>query len=176
MIFTETPIVGAWQIDVEFITDRRGAFGRLFSSAEFGAHGLANQMIETSVSCSPLRHTLRGLHYQADPHGEVKLVRCTRGAVYDVALDLRPDSPSFLRWHALELSGENHRSFYIPRGVAHGFLTLTPDAEVLYNMDAPHVASAARGVRWNDPRFGIDWPAGPVMISERDRDYPDFTD
>jgi dTDP-4-dehydrorhamnose 3,5-epimerase len=132
--------------------------------------------MQCNVSFNPRPGTLRGMHYQADPHGESKLVRCVRGAIFDVAVDLRPDSPTLCAWHAVELSSENRRAYYIPAGLGHGFQTLTSDCEVLYQMGYRYVAEAARGVRWDDPAFAIEWPKaiGERIISERDRSYPNF--
>ena len=153
--------------------DARGAFQRLWCADEFAAAGLDFIPHQASLSTNIAAHTLRGMHWQADPFGEQKLVSCVAGRVWDVALDLRPDSPAYLRWHAEELSAETGRALFIPRGVAHGFLTLTPGAAVAYLIDSPHAPDAARGARWNDPAFGIDWPHAPAVISARDRDWPD---
>lgn len=176
MRFVETPLPGAWVIEPEPIEDERGSFARTFDADEFRERGLNAEVAQCSASFNRLAGTLRGLHYQAEPHGESKLVRCVRGSIFDVAVDLRRDSPAFCRWHAVELSAQNGRAFYIPPGLAHGFQTLTDEAEVLYQMGNPYVAEAARGVRWDDPAFAIEWPqlAGERIISERDRTYPDF--
>jgi dTDP-4-dehydrorhamnose 3,5-epimerase len=157
MIFSETPLPGAYLIDLEKRGDARGFFARAFCRNEFAEHG-----------------TLRGLHYQLAPAAEVKLVRCLAGALYDVILDLRPDSPSFGRWFGAELSAENRRMMYVPRGFAHGFLTLSENCEALYLVSAFYAPELERGVRWNDPRFAIEWPAAPDFISDKDRDRPDF--
>ncbi len=176
MLFVETPLPGAWVIDLERFSDERGWFARAFDAEEFRVHGMNPSVVQCNVSYNARRDTLRGMHYQAEPHGESKLVRCVRGAIFDVAIDLRPDSRSYRAWHGVELSAENGRAFYIPRGLAHGFQTLSEEAEVLYQMGDPHVPEAARGVRWDDPAFGIDWPdpAGERTISGRDAAYPDF--
>ncbi|HEX7043444.1 MAG TPA: dTDP-4-dehydrorhamnose 3,5-epimerase [Burkholderiales bacterium] len=174
MKFTPLPLPGAYLIEPEPVYDARGMFARVWCRREFEAHGLSTVTEQCSVSFNPKRGTLRGLHYQAPPHEEVKLVRCTRGAVYDVVLDLRPGSPAFGRWFGIELTAENRRMLYIPEGVAHGFLTRRPGTEVYYQMSAAYVAEAARGVRWNDPAFGIAWPGPVEVISERDASYPDF--
>ena len=176
MRFTKTPLPGAWIVELDPIGDERGWFARTFDADEFTDRGLEPAVVQTNASFNARRDTLRGLHYQAAPHGESKLVRCVRGAIFDVAVDLRPDSPTFCHWHGVELSAGNDRQFYIPAGLAHGFQTLTDDAEVLYQMGYRYVPDAARGVRWDDPAFGIDWPApdGARIISERDRTYPDF--
>jgi dTDP-4-dehydrorhamnose 3,5-epimerase len=176
VVFRETPVAGAWVIDPEPSADERGSFARVFDAKLFAAHGLSPGVVQCSVSLDTRSGTLRGLHYQADPHAESKLVRCTAGSVYDVVVDLRPHSSSYLRWHAVELSSENRRSLYLPAGTAHGFQTLVDGAELTYMMDAPFVAEAARGVRWDDPAFAIEWPSplGARTISERDRSYPDY--
>ncbi|MFL6623402.1 MAG: dTDP-4-dehydrorhamnose 3,5-epimerase [Sulfurifustaceae bacterium] len=174
MKFTETPIAGAVVIDLEPICDERGFFARAWCRDEFTAHGLDAAIAQCSVSFNGRRRTLRGLHYQAAPHEEVKIVRCTQGAIYDVIVDLRPRSATYTHWFGVELSAANRRMLYVPKGVAHGFLTLVDAAEVHYQISDRYVAEAARGVRWNDPRFGIDWPQRPEVISERDRTYPDF--
>ena len=172
----ETPLAGAWLIELDLHADERGWFARTFDSEEFEARGLNPRVVQCNASFNPTRATLRGMHYQAEPHGESKLVRCVRGSVYDVALDLRGDSPTFCRWHGVELSAENHLALYIPAGMAHGFQTLTDDCEMLYQMGHRYVPDAGRGVRWDDPAFGIEWPAAPVerSISEKDLSYPDF--
>jgi dTDP-4-dehydrorhamnose 3,5-epimerase len=176
VVFRETPVAGAWVVDPEPSVDERGSFARVFDAELFAAHGLSPGVVQCSVSLNTRSGTLRGLHYQADPHAESKLVRCTAGSVYDVVLDLRPHSSSYLRWHAVELTSENRRSLYVPAGTAHGFQTLVDGAELTYMMDAPFVAAAARGVRWDDPAFAIEWPSPSAerTISERDRSYPDY--
>ncbi|HEX3874702.1 MAG TPA: dTDP-4-dehydrorhamnose 3,5-epimerase [Solirubrobacteraceae bacterium] len=176
MRFEATPLPGLWVIDVDPVTDDRGWFARTFDAAEFAAHGLPATVVQCNASFNARRDTLRGMHYQADPHGETKLVRCVSGAVFDVAVDLRPDSPTFARWHGVELTAANRRMLYIPVGFAHGFQTLTDDSELLYLMGHEYVPDAARGVRFDDPAFAIDWPAptGERIVSERDLGYPDF--
>jgi len=176
MRFEETPLPGAWVVDLEPLTDDRGWFARTFDQAEFAARGLSPHVAQCNASFNPRRDTVRGLHYQADPHAETKLVRCVRGAVFDVAVDLRPDSPAHRRWHGVELSAANQRMFYIPAGMAHGFQTLGDDCELLYMMGHAYVPGAARGVRWDDPAFAIDWPpaTGERTVSDRDRSYPDY--
>jgi dTDP-4-dehydrorhamnose 3,5-epimerase len=178
MRFSETPIAGAWTVDLEPATDERGMFARTFDAGEFAARGLSRAVVQCSTSWSERAGTLRGLHYQAGEHAECKLVRCTAGAVYDVLVDLRADSPTYLRWHAVELSGELRNAVYVPRGVAHGFQTLADASEVLYMIDRPYEPAAACGVRWDDPSFGISWPPAPGArtISERDRGYPDYAE
>jgi dTDP-4-dehydrorhamnose 3,5-epimerase len=173
MRFRETPLPGAWVIELDPLGDQRGWFARTFDAHEFEARGLNPAIVQCNVSFNARGGTLRGMHYQAEPHGESKLVRCTRGTIFDVALDLRVDSPTFSRWHGVELSAENRLAFYIPAGLAHGFQTLTDDCEVAYQMGYRHVPEAARGVRFDDPAFAIQWPAPLTVISEKDRSYPD---
>jgi dTDP-4-dehydrorhamnose 3,5-epimerase len=174
VIFHETPLPGSWVVQCEPIQDDRGAFARTFAVEEFERQGMNPSVQQCSVSFNPRRGTLRGLHYQADPHGECKLIRCTRGAIFDVLVDIRPESPFYCRWFGVELTPDNGKLLYAPSGVAHGLLTLADTTEIAYQMSAPHVPSAARGLRWNDPAFGVDWPAEVSVISERDRTYPDF--
>ena len=172
MIFTPTSVDGAFVIDVEPVGDNRGGFARTWCQREFEARGLKVTPVQCSVSMNPVRGTIRGMHYQADPHGEPKLVRCTRGAVYDVVLDIRPMSPTFRRWISVELTEANRRSVYAPPGTAHGFQTLAPDSEVYYQIAQFYEPSSARGVRWDDPFFGIQWPDQPAVMSERDQGFP----
>ena len=174
MIFTATAVPGVFVVEPERRDDERGFFARTFCAREFAERGLDARIAQCSVSYSPRRATLRGLHYQAAPHAEAKLVRCTRGEIFDVAVDLRPGSTTFKRHVALTLSAEDRRAVYIPPGCAHGFETLTDDTEVLYQISEFHVPEAARGMRWDDPAFAIQWPLAPAVISERDRSYPDF--
>jgi dTDP-4-dehydrorhamnose 3,5-epimerase len=177
MRFTETPLPGVWLIEPEPIADERGSFARIYDAAEFAAHGIDPAVVQSSVSFNKRRDTLRGMHYQAAPHGEPKLVRCVRGSVYDVALDLRPGSPAYCAWYAAELDPDGGGMLFMPTGVAHGFQTLADGSEVLYQMGYEYAPEAARGVRWDDPAFGIQWPepADERTISERDRTYPNFT-
>ncbi len=176
MKFTETPLPGAWVIEPERLSDERGWFMRTFDVAEFAARGLSTDVVQCNSSFNHRRGTLRGMHLQAAPHMEVKLVRCVRGAIFDVAVDLRRDSHAYGRWHAVELSAENGRAFYIPAGCAHGFQTLEDSSEVLYQMGHEYVPEAARGVRFDDPSLRIEWPPieGERVISARDRSYPDI--
>lgn len=174
MIFRDTPLPGVFLVELEPKPDDRGFFARAWCADEFARTGLSPALAQVSVSYNHKAGTLRGMHYQAAPHGECKLVRCTAGSIYDVALDLRPDSPTYLKWHAAELSAANRHALYLPEGIAHGFLTLSDGAEVLYQISIPQVAEAARGLRWNDPVFGIRWPRAVSVISARDRDYADF--
>jgi dTDP-4-dehydrorhamnose 3,5-epimerase len=172
MIFTESALAGAYIVEMERMEDDRGFFARSFCAEEFAAHGLAADMRQCSVSFNSSRATLRGLHFQADAHAEDKLVRCTAGAIFDVIVDLRPHSPTCRRWAGLELTAENRRALFVPKGFAHGFITLTDGAEVLYMMSVPYAAGFGRGVRWNDPALAIDWPLEPKYMTDRDAAYP----
>ena len=174
MIFTETPLPGAFVLDLDLRTDERGFFARTFCHEEFRARGLETDVAQCSVSRTNLRGTLRGMHWQDPPHEETKLVRCTRGAVHDVIVDLRRKSPAFCRPFALVLRADEHKMLYVPRGFAHGFLTLEDHTEVVYQMSTPYAADCARGARWDDPAFGIPWPEAPRFLSDRDRSFPDF--
>jgi dTDP-4-dehydrorhamnose 3,5-epimerase len=176
MLFRETEIPGAWVIDAEPSRDERGTFTRTFDADAFAEHGLSTDVVQCSTSLNTHAATVRGLHYQVEPHAECKLVRCTAGAVYDVLVDLRPDSPTHRRWYAVELSSDRGNAVYVPRGVAHGFQTLVDGSELLYMIDRPFEPAAARGVRWDDPAFAIEWPQPPGerTIAERDRSYPDY--
>jgi dTDP-4-dehydrorhamnose 3,5-epimerase len=175
MIFTPTRLPGAAIIDVERRGDERGYLARVFCEREFAEHGLATRFVQASAIFSPERHTLRGLHFQEAPHAENKLVRCTRGAVFVVMVDLRPDSPTRLEWLGAELTPENGRLLYVPEGFAQGYQTLVDDCEVAYQMTHEYVPEAARGVRWDDPAFGIEWPpAERRIISERDQAWPEL--
>jgi len=175
MIFTPTELPGAFIIDVERIEDRRGFFARVACVDEFAAHGLSFCPIQASISWNTRRGTLRGLHYQAQPHAEAKIVRCTAGAIYDVLLDVRPDSPARGRWIGIELNADNRRSLFVPEGVAHGFQTLDDETEVHYQMSARYNSDAARGIRWNDPAIDITWPLRNIAIlSTSDSALPDL--
>ena len=174
MIFRSTGIEGAWVIEAERLEDERGFFARTWDAEQVEQHGLNPRLAQCSISYNRARGTLRGLHYQVAPHEEAKLVRCTAGAIFDVALDLRPESATFRRWFGVELSAENRRGLYVPEGCAHGFLTLDDGCEVHYQISQSYAPEAAAGVRWNDPAFAIRWPGEVVVINERDRSYPDF--
>lgn len=174
MIFTETKLAGAFVIEPERRADERGFFARAFCKQEFEAHGLNPEVVQCNVSFNKHKGTLRGMHYQAAPFAEAKLVRCTSGSIYDVIIDLRPASATFKKYFAVELSAENRRMLYIPEDFAHGFQTLQDDTEVFYQMAQGYSAEYARGVRWNDPAFGIKWPKDERIIIQRDQDYPDF--
>lgn len=172
MKFLPTPLAGAYVIELEPREDDRGFFARSFCQEEFEKLGLNPRIAQTNVSWNKRRGTLRGMHYQAAPYAEAKLVRCTQGAMWDAIIDLRPDSPSFKRWHAVELSAANRRALYVPEGFAQGFQTLADETEVLYLMSQFYRPEAARGVRWDDPAFGIAWPIADPQLSNRDRSLP----
>jgi dTDP-4-dehydrorhamnose 3,5-epimerase len=174
MIFRETKLAGVFEIRIDPHYDERGFFARSWCESEFRSHGLNPRVAQCSISFNRKKGTLRGVHYQAEPHAEAKVVRCTRGAIYDVALDLRPQSPTFKQWFGATLTAENRQMLFISEGCAHGFLTLTDDAEVLYQMSEFYHAESARGLRWNDAAFQIAWPEKVEVISDRDRTYPDF--
>jgi dTDP-4-dehydrorhamnose 3,5-epimerase len=175
MRLTETKLKGCFIIEAKRFEDHRGFFAQAWSLQELRDHGIDVQFVESNVAFNFKRATLRGMHFQASPHEQGKLVRCTRGSVYDVAVDLRPDSPTFKQWVATELSADNLRMFFIPGGFAHGYQTLEDNSEVSYYIDSPYAPASARGVRWNDPAFGIEWPEidRRIMLA-RDREYPDF--
>ena len=174
MIFTPTRLGDAYLIDVERHADERGFLARTFCEREFVEHGLSMRIVQSSTIHSPRQNTLRGLHYQEAPHAEIKLVRCTRGSIFLVMADLRPDSPTRNEWLGVELSAENERLAYVPEGFAQGYQTLAAETEVHYCMSHHYVPEAARGVRWDDPAFGIEWPAAEErLVSERDRSWPD---
>jgi dTDP-4-dehydrorhamnose 3,5-epimerase len=175
MKFQETKLAGVFEIDLDLMADERGFFARSWCQREFESVGLNARLVQCNVSFNLAEATLRGLHYQAPPFAEAKLVRCTSGAIYDVAVDLRPDSPSFRQWLGVNLTAANRTMLYIPEGLAHGFLTLQPNTEVFYQMSEFYDPASARGIRWNDPAFYIEWPREPQVMSERDRNYPDFS-
>ena len=177
MIFEETPISGAFVVRPELLVDERRAFARTYCTSEFADAGIDVRVAQCSTSFNARAGTLRGLHYQAEPYGEAKLVRCSRGAIYDVAVDLRVESPSYLRWFAVTLDEDNRSAFFIPAGCAHGFQTLRDASEILYQMSTAYQPGAGRGVRWDDHSFGIAWPDPPPngrTLSERDATYPDY--
>ncbi len=174
MTFNATEIEGVWVVEPERFEDERGFFARTWDASEFADRGLNGSLAQASISYNRRRGTLRGMHFQAAAHEETKLVRCTAGAIFDVAIDIRRSSPTFLAWVGVELSAENRTALYVPEGCAHGFLTLTDDVEISYQISAPHEPRAARGVRFDDPAFGILWPEGIIVINDRDRTYPDF--
>jgi dTDP-4-dehydrorhamnose 3,5-epimerase len=174
MIFTETKLKGAFILELDRLEDERGFFARAWCQREFTERGLNPRIVQCSVSFNYKRGTLRGMHYQMAPHEETKLVRCTKGAIYDVIIDLRPESPTFTRWLATKLMADNYQMIYIPEGFAHGFQTLEDNTEVLYQLSEFYAPDHARGVRWNDPVFAIEWPVGQRVLSHRDSGYPDF--
>ena len=175
MIFTELPLPGAFVVDIQPMTDERGFFARGWCRKEFETHSLASDFVQRNIGFSQRKGTLRGMHYQVSPHAEIKLVRCTRGAVCDVIVDLREKSRTFRKWHAVELSADNHRMIYVPEGFAHGYLTVMDESEIYYDTTCFFAPESARGVRFDDPAFGIDWPAPPSLLSDKDRSYPDFS-
>ena len=172
MIFNPTPIEGAFLVDVEKIEDERGFFGRAFCADAFRKMGIPFEVAQANVGFSRKKGTLRGLHYQKTPHEEAKLVRCIRGAVFDVIIDLRKESTSYGRWFGTELSAGSHRLFHVPRGTAHGYLSLADDSEIMYLVSEFYTPEAERGVRWNDPTFAIRWPISNPTLNERDASYP----
>jgi dTDP-4-dehydrorhamnose 3,5-epimerase len=174
MQLTPTPLGGAFVVDARTHNDARGYFTQLWSAQTLAAHGLRTDLAQASLSHNRAAWTLRGMHYQRAPFEEAKLLRCVRGAIYDVLVDIRPQSSTYLRWFGLELSAESGRMLYVPEGVAHGYLTLVDDSDVLYFLSAPYSAEHAAGIRWNDPRIGIAWPAQPHVISDRDAAFPDL--
>jgi len=174
MIFHQTPVADARVIELEKRGDDRGFFARFFCEREFGAEGLETRFVQANNSLSAKKGTLRGMHYQLAPSAEVKVVRCLKGALWDAILDLRPDSPTFLKWFGAELTAENRLMMYVPRGFAHAILTLTDDTEALYLVSDFYAPQEERGIRWNEPRFGIEWPIEPAEISEKDAAWPDF--
>lgn len=174
MRFTQTRFRGVFVVDLELHEDQRGFFARSFCTREFAAHGLPASFVQCNISYNRRRGMLRGMHYQAAPCEEGKLVRATRGSILDVVLDLRPSSATYREWLSYNLSDGNGRALYIPPGFAHGFQTLTDHAEVFYQMTEFYDPGLARGVRWDDPAFGINWPIAPPMLSERDASFPDF--
>lgn len=174
MRFLETELDGAWLVEVEPIFDHRGFFSRTFCRREFAARGLETDFVQHSQSYSTACGTLRGMHYQSPPHGEVKIVDCIKGAIWDVIIDIRPKSPTFGQWRSFELTAENRRQLYIPAGLAHGFETLSSDTEVRYLISSYYEPSAASGLRHDDPAFAIPWPLPVAVISPKDQIWPDF--
>ena len=175
MIFTETDLAGAYLIDLEPRTDERGFFARAWCRREFEEHGLSVELVQCNISYSALPGTLRGMHFQMHPHGEAKVVRCTHGELYDVIIDLRPESPTYLQWTGVELNGENRRMLYIPEGFAHGYQTLVAGTEAFYQVSEYYRPEAESGVRWDDPVFSITWPdAERRIISRKDRMWPNY--
>lgn len=174
LIFAEIELNGAFLIEPERIEDKRGFFARSWCKREFDQHGLKTEFVQCNISFNRKRGTLRGMHYQSAPYEETRLVRCTKGAIYDVIIDLRPDSQTFLEWFSIELTEDNRKMLYIPEGFAHGFLTLKDNTEVFYQMSKFYAPGHAKGVRWNDPAFNIMWPIDVKVISQKDKKIPDF--
>jgi dTDP-4-dehydrorhamnose 3,5-epimerase len=174
MHFHESPLPGAYLIELDKKGDDRGFFARVYCQHEFAERGLVTEFVQVNNSLSADRGTLRGMHYQIEPHSECKVVRCIRGALWDCIIDLRSDSPTFGHWYGEQLSAENRRMMYVPKGFAHGFITLTDDVEAFYFVDAFYAPRAERGIRWNDPCFGIKWPMDPIVMSDKDQAWPDF--
>ena len=174
MKFQETPLKDAYLIDLEKRGDDRGFFARVFCTNEFKDHGLIESFVQVNNSSSADVGTLRGMHYQLAPHRETKVVRCIKGSLWDCIVDLRPESPTFKQWFGAELSAENRTMMYAPQGFAHGFITLQPDTEAFYFTDAFYAPDAERGLRYNDPAIGIEWPTEPKVLSDKDANWPDF--
>ena len=174
MIFTETKLKGVFVIALERHEDDRGFFARSWSRSEFEAHGLDFRIVESNISFNKKKGTLRGMHYQAAPFGQAKVVRCTSGAVFDCVIDLRPNSETFTQWVAVELTARNRLMIHVPEGFAHGFQTLEDDTEIFYEMSRAYAPGSSKGVRWNDPIFAIHWPLDVTVINERDSGYPDY--
>ena len=174
MIFTKTKIEGAYLLDVKQIQDDRGFFGRSYCKTEFEENGLATTLVQVNVSSNVKKGTLRGLHMQIKPAEEAKLVRCTKGAIFDVLVDLRPQSKTFLQWFGTELTAESFKMLYVPEGCAHGYLTLLDHTDVMYQVSEFYTPSAERGFQWNDPSFAIEWPIDPIVISPKDQAHPLF--
>jgi len=175
MIFTETKIKGAFIVDIKPMEDERGFFARSWCQKDFEDAGLVSRVVQSNISLNHKKGTLRGMHFQLSPFEETKLVRCTRGAIVDVLVDLRPESPTHKQWVAVELTEDNHRMLYVPRRFGHGFQTLTDNAEVFYQVSQFYSAEHARGVRYNDPAFNISWPLPPAVMSKNDQTWPDYT-
>ncbi len=174
MMFHETKLKGAFVIEPELLSDERGFFARTFCKREFENHGLNSNIVQCNISFNKKKGTLRGMHYQASPYEEAKLVRCVKGAVYDVIIDLRPNSKTFAQWISVILSEKNRKMLFVPEGFAHGFITLEDETEIIYQMSEFYQPDYSRGIRWNDPFFNIYWPVEVKVISERDNNYPDF--
>jgi len=174
MIFQKTKLAGVLEIHLEPKADKRGFFARSWCKQDFEHQGLNPNLVQCNISFNPRKGTLRGMHYQDGRYAEAKLVRCTKGAIYDVAVDMRPQSATFMQWIGTTLTAANRNALYVPEGCAHGFLTLEEDTEVFYQMSEVYHPEAARGVRWNDPAFKIDWLGTAEVISDRDRTFPDF--
>jgi dTDP-4-dehydrorhamnose 3,5-epimerase len=174
ILFKETKLKGGYVIEPEKFEDQRGFFARSFSQEEFAQHGLRSQFVESGISFNHRKYTVRGMHWQAPPNEQAKLVRCTRGAIFDVMIDLRPDSPTYKQWFGQELTAQNRLMLYIPEGFAHGYQSLADDTEMFYLLSSAYAPASERGVRWNDPAFAIAWPETErIILNERDRTFPD---
>lgn len=175
MKFVKTDLKDVYVLELEKLVDERGFFARSFCTNELEAHGIAFQVAQMNISYNPSKHTFRGMHYQVEPKEEAKLIRCTRGSIYDAIIDVRRDSPTYMQWLSVELSDRNYRILYVPEGFAHGFITLEDGTEVNYQVSEFYNPGAERGIRWDDPAFAISWPAEPRLISDKDQNWPDFT-
>jgi dTDP-4-dehydrorhamnose 3,5-epimerase len=175
MIFTETKLKGAFEIEIKKLVDERGFFGRSWCANEMAEHGLKADLKQANTSFSIKKGTLRGMHYQMHPYQETKLIRCTRGSILDVIIDLRPASPTFKQWIGVELTQDNYKMLYVPEDFAHGFITLEDNCEVTYLVTQFYTPGAEKGIRWNDPLFNIEWPFEPIVISEKDKTHPNYT-
>jgi dTDP-4-dehydrorhamnose 3,5-epimerase len=176
MIFTETKLKGAFILEIKKMEDERGFFGRSWCQKEMEEHGLKANVVQTNVSYNKVKGTLRGMHFQKAPHQETKLVRCTKGAIYDVIIDLRPQSPTYKQWIGVELTEENHKMLFVPEDFAHGFVTLADNTEVTYQVTQFYTPGAEGGIRWNDPAFNIKWPTEVKVVSGKDQQHPDFAE
>lgn len=174
MNFESIDIEDAFVIDLEKYEDERGFFARTYCAREFQDHGITNELVQANTSLNHFQGTVRGMHYQAEPYGEAKLIRCIRGSIFDVMIDMRTGSPSRLRWFGTELNENNHRMVYIPAGCAHGFMTLKDNTEVIYQVSEFYTPASEKGIRWNDPFFNIDWPGEARIISEKDQSWENF--
>ena len=174
MIFTETKLKGAYLVEVKKIEDNRGFFGRAWCQKEFEDQGLNGNVVQINTSFTHKKGTMRGLHYQVDPYQETKFIRCTKGSIWDVIIDLRPKSPTFMQWVGHELSADNYKMVYVPENFAHGFVTLEDNSEVYYPVTTFYTPGAERGIRWNDPAFNIAWPVEVEIVTEKDGNHPDF--
>lgn len=174
MVFHETELNDAYVIDLNKLEDERGFFARSFCVNEFKELGVEFPVAQANVSYNRYKQTLRGMHYQQEPHGEAKLVRCTRGSIFDAIIDVRPDSSTFMKWFGIKLTEQNYRMLYVPEGFAHGFITLEDETEVTYQVSEFYTPGAEKGIRWDDSAFNIDWPAQPKVISEKDKSWPAF--
>jgi dTDP-4-dehydrorhamnose 3,5-epimerase len=175
LIFTETELKGAFIINVKKLEDERGFFGRTFCQKEFEDHGINPHVVQANVSYNKVKGTVRGMHYQVHPYEETKLVRCVRGAIYDVIIDLRKNSPTYTKWIGVELREDSYRMLFVPEGFGHGFITLQDNTEVIYQVSQFYTPGSERGIRWDDPAFNIHWPIKPVIISDKDTQHSDYT-